>query len=704
MKFIGRHTGNTVFPSPEPGEAVGLNPPPLQWVPEPGSGPYRVTVTGADGETLFDVETERNVFRFPAKLPAGRYRWNVRRGADERGEWAFTVSPDAVEFLPPSAEELLAALPAERPRHIYFPEELASLAAAHPVQLAILERNVTLALEEGFMRYPDFWRAGGRTDYRSALDEVRRFLDRNTAACALLWLFRRDRRAGEYARRALLTVCEWNPAGACSVAGPWGDEVGLSIVRILPAVFDWVYELLSPQERRWAAETLRQHARQVYGLLTEGDYFGEPGNSHSGRLPGYLGELALVLHGEIPEEECRRWLACALDLYGSIFPHYGGRDGGWAEGPFYASSYTKWYLPFFLAVERISGFSFLVKPFFRHVAEFFLHFAAPGMECHPFGDGHWPTESEWPGFQAQNPFGIYAERFGPELARRFSARCDAAIERYELHLLDVIRPEPRAPLPPESRVGTDRSYVSHDAGLASLHTCLACPERDIAVFARASRYGTPSHQHADQGDFALLIGGLAFLAPSGSFGYQFGEPHHRIWTQQTVAANCFLIDGEGQQKNSPGATGWMETELEREDVSRIVMHLEEAYPMLERCTRTLIFNHRTGALTVTDEIRAAKPVAPDWRLHSYAAPEPDGTGFRIVRPAGILRFEVRGPGEAVYSAGNRYCYPNGAAEETVPCREREPQWHMNWRFAPAKEFVIEAVFHSDCNQRRKEEC
>ena len=96
MKFIGRHTGNTVFPSPEPGEAVGLNPPPLQWVPEPGSGPYRVTVTGADGGTLFDVETERNVFRFPAKLPAGRYRWNVRRGADERGEWAFTVSRVAV--------------------------------------------------------------------------------------------------------------------------------------------------------------------------------------------------------------------------------------------------------------------------------------------------------------------------------------------------------------------------------------------------------------------------------------------------------------------------------------------------------------------------------------------------------------------------------------------------------------------------------
>ena len=499
--------------------------------------------------------------------------------------------------------------------------------------------------------------------------------------------------AGEFARRALLAVCEWNPAGPCSVSGEWGDEIGLSIVRTLPAVFDWVYELLSAKERNWAAATLRQHARQVYELLTNGNYAGNAGRSHSGRLPAYLGELALVLHGMIPEEECERYLAYALDLYGSIFPHYGGRDGGWAEGVFYASSYTKWYLPFFFAVERLSGFSFFAKPFYRHVAEFFLHFAVPGMKCHPFGDGHWDTRTEWPGFQAQNPFGVYADRFGPELARNFSRRCDEAIDHYELHLLDVIVPPPRAKLRELPRIGSDRSYVSPDTGLASLHTDLAHPERDIAVYARASRYGTPSHQHADQGDFAILAGGRGLIVPSGSFGYQFGEPHHRVWTQQTVSANCVLIDGNGQKKESAEATARMEPELEKGEVSRLKLHLEPAYPMLRRYLRTLEFNHETGVLTVTDEIEADHPVVVDWRLHSNLPPKREGEAFRIVDGGCSVRFVVAGPEEADYTVGDRYSYPNGTGGEIVPGRERARQFHMNWRFAPHRKLAVRAEFH-----------
>ena len=693
-KLAQKREGCTVFPAPEPEECVALNPPSLQWVPEPGAASYRVTVRDDSGRLVAERECSVNFLRFSAPFAPGRYTWNVFACGAERGEWAFVVPEDAELFLPPTARELLDALPRERPRHIYFPEDLAPLAAAYGRQLDRLERNRAIAFADGIMRYPDFWRPeGGRIDYRSALDEVRRFLDRDTVACALLWLFRRDREAGEFARRALLAVCEWNPAGPCSVSGEWGDEIGLSIVRTLPAVFDWVYELLSAKERNWAAATLRQHARQVYELLTNGNYAGNAGRSHSGRLPAYLGELALVLHGMIPEEECERYLAYALDLYGSIFPHYGGRDGGWAEGVFYASSYTKWYLPFFFAVERLSGFSFFAKPFYRHVAEFFLHFAVPGMKCHPFGDGHWDTRTEWPGFQAQNPFGVYADRFGPELARNFSRRCDEAIDHYELHLLDVIVPAPRAKLRELPRIGSDRSYVSLDTGLASLHTDLAHPERDIAVYARASRYGTPSHQHADQGDFAILAGGRGLIVPSGSFGYQFGEPHHRVWTQQTVSANCVLIDGSGQKKESAEATARMEPELERGEVSRLKLHLEPAYPMLRRYLRTLEFNHETGVLTVTDEIEADHPVVVDWRLHSNLPPKREGEAFRIVDGGCSVRFVVAGPEEADYTVGDRYSYPNGTGGEIVPGRERARQFHMNWRFAPHRKLAVRAEFH-----------
>ena len=705
MRLPQQRAACTVFPAPEPGECVLLNPPSLQWVPEPGAECYRVVVRNAAGRIVVERETPVNFLRFSVPFAPGRYSWNVFAGDAERGEWSFLIPENAELFLPPTARALLDALPEERPRHIYFPGDLAPLADACRRQLDRLERNREIAFADGLMRYPDFWKPeGGRIDYRSALDEVRRFLDRDTVACALLWLFRRDREAGEFARRALLTVCEWNPAGPCSVSGEWGDEIGLSIVRTLPAVFDWVYELLSPKERNWVAATLREYARQVYELLVNGNFAGNPGFSHSGRLPAYLGELALVLHGMIPEAECERYLAYALDVYGSIFPHYGGRDGGWAEGVFYASSYTKWFLPFFFAVERLSGFSFFAKPFYRHVAEFFTHFAAPGMESHPFGDGHWDTRGEWPGFQAQNPFGVYAERFGPETAREFSRRCDEAVDHYELHLLDVIVPAPRAKLHELPRVGSDRSYVSLDAGLASLHTDLRHPERDIAVFARASRYGTPSHQHADQGDFAILAGGRGLIIPSGSFGYQFGEEHHRVWTQQTVAANCILVDGCGQKKESAEATGRIEPELENGDVSRLKLHLEPAYPMLTKYLRTLVFNHVTGVLVVTDEIEADHPVSVDWRLHADTAPQREGEEFRIGDARCFVRFAVTGPEEPEFTVGDRYSYPNGSTGEAVPRRERGRQFHLNWRFAPRRELVVRAEFHIFVEEEGRRKC
>ena len=77
---------------------------------------------------------------------------------------------------------------------------------------------------------------------------------------------------------------------------------------------------------------------------------------------------------------------------------FGGPDGGWAEGMFYASSYTKWYLPFFSAVERFSGASYLKRPFYQRLIRYFQHFCPPNWEIHPFGDGYWcrSDDAEWP--------------------------------------------------------------------------------------------------------------------------------------------------------------------------------------------------------------------------------------------------------------------------------------------------------------------
>ena len=254
--------------------------------------------------------------------------------------------------------------------------------------------------------------------YREYFGEYREYCDRDLVACALGHALLGDGKAAQKAKELLLTICSWNPDGPCAVNAPWNDEIGLSNARCLPAVYEMLYDILTEQQRYIVEKTIIAYARQCEERLCRLDFAENPGDSHAGRLPAYLGEAAFVLKGSpyIKEETLIRWLAYALEIYGGIFPFYGTADGGWAEGAFYASSYTKWFLPFFMAAERFADVRFLDRPFYQRLPQFLLHFAEKGRENHPFGDGYWcgSEDAEWRGFFAQNPFRIYGERFGPE--------------------------------------------------------------------------------------------------------------------------------------------------------------------------------------------------------------------------------------------------------------------------------------------------
>ena len=691
MKQLPQKRGPlSAFAAPDPGETVEINPPSLQWVPEPEISDYLVRLETAAGALVLEQKTRFNCLQLRQKLSPGEYRWNVFAEDAQLGWRTFTVPENARDFLVPEAKTVFAALPETHPRHIYLPEDLAQLRAAHQPELTVLRRNIAEALQRPLMEYPDFYHETGRSDYRSILDEVRVFLDRDAVACALGWLFEREEAAGARARDSVLRVCEWNPCGPCSVIGIFrGDEVGLSICRTLPAIIDWTWDLYTEPQRRWIADTMKIHASHVYYLLNDQNFPANPGNSHSGRLSGYLGEMALVFSGIWEPELCEKYLNFALNIYGTLFPHYGGRDGGWAEGPFYGSSYTKWYLPFFFAVERLTGFSFFNKPFYRKLSQFFLHFAPPGQESHPFGDGNWPTQIEWPGFQAQNPFGVYAHRFGPEEARAFSRRLTEEIDVYKLHLLDVIPPV-CGKTDPDAAGPAENSYCSYDTGLLSMRRSVADPEKDVALLARCSRYGSPSHQHADQGNFAVLAGGRALIAPSGTFGYRFGENHHQRWTVQTVAQNCILIDGEGQQKHSAEAVGKILEFSDNGTLCRTVFDLSAAYPMLQEYRRTLIFHRDTLQIEVADELSADHDVSVDFRLHSYAMPEETASGVRLYRAPGTAWVNVSG---GAFRWTDRYRYPDDGGTEAAPNGNRPmvTQYHLNWNFPPARQHRITAA-------------
>ena len=670
-----------LFPEPEDGERLELTPPPLYWLQVEGVSEYRVVVETSAGETVVDQTVARNVLILRQTLPSGTYRWNIYAGERQRGWYTFEIAPDALEHIVPTADEVLSRVPGTHPRHVYYPQDIAPIVARYGPELEVLKRNIRSAVAQGMPPRPRFHRTDGEyrdhPRYREAFGDYRDYVDRNLVACALGHLFLNDPQAADDARTAFLNIIDWNPEGPCAVDGPWGDEIGLSNTRCLFAVYDWTFDIYTDDQHRYIQTTLAQYARQILRLLKRRNFFNNPGDNHSGRIPAYLGEAALVLHGYVDPEETRTWLQYALDVYGSFFPHFGGRDGGWAQGTFYGSSYVKWYLPFFFAVERHTGFSFLDRPFYQKVSHFFMHFSPPGWETHPFCDGYWclPEDDEWPGFFAQDPYGVYAERYGPDVARQYYARTPHP-ELFKLHLLDIFR-APFQPQKPDAAGPAAQSRAFRDAGFVSIHSQIENPKQDTAVLVRASKFGAVSHMHADQGSFAVISRGKGLITPSGYFGRGAGTNHHREWTHQTRAHNCILVNGEGQPARSMYTTGKIECLNDDGACAWTSLDLSEAYPQLQAYKRRIFF-FRPDLILVYDTLKAETDVVCAWCAHTLSPPQKEGDRIVVRRDPAALDIRLFSAGPLSFNWTDQFSVdPNAGVPEHLH-RHQPTQYHLTW--------------------------
>lgn len=667
-----------LFPSPEPDAIVPETPPTLCWLSD-GKHTYTVTLWDEQGDVVWQGCTDKAAIVPDTVLAPGKYTWDVECEGESRGVQSFTVPENAVVFERPTVDEILAGIPNGHPRHLFTKEEIPGILETHQKEINVLRRNIELAYEDGLPEAPKYHWDDSATPYREYFGRYRDFCDRDLVALALGYSLLGDEKAGEAGRALLLTICDWNTEGPCSLCGPFtGDEIGLSNARCLPSVYDMLYPILSERERKFVAGVVMAYARQCERLLTRLDYIANPGSSHAGRQPAYLGEAALVLwdSGVVSKDECRRWLTYATDVYGGIFPYYGTSDGGWAEGVFYASSYTKWYLPFFSAVERYSGKSYLSRPFYRNLVRFFVHFADPLRENHPFCDGYWchPTDPEWPGFFAQDPLGIYARRFGSALAKKRQVETPEP-EVFLLHLLDRF-----LPVPEESVVDAqpeDDLVVFPEAGFAAMHTDLAHNDRDFACLIHATKFASGSHRHADQGSFALFYGKTALISPSGYFGREYGTAHHMQWTNATKAHNCVLINGEGQGVRDYTAAGHIVGWGKKHGIQWVETDLSEAYPKLKSYTRT--FRLFSRMLIVEDRIDADEPVTVEYLLHTLSKPTTDGITAIVERDGARLRMTPMLGGLTDCTITDEYDTPLNEGVPEPYRLEMPEQYHIRWQ-------------------------
>lgn len=680
-------TQNFQFPSE--GEVVYENPPTFIWIPVDDAKLYTLTIF--DGDEVFEkIETE-HCYSNPSKLlSAKEYSWTVETDTGLlREKMSFSVSEDAIHFERPTADEVFDAYPNERPSYIFSKHDIPALLNERTDALEAIRRNVEIAIPRPLPQMPTYHHRPYSYEFKLYFSEHRLYCDRDLIACALLYALTGDEKAGKKGVELLLKICDFNPQGPCSVDGWWDDETGISNIRCLPPAFDMLYPLLSDRLRGYVASIIAIYASQCENKLKKINYEQNPSNSHAGRVPAYLGGAALVLKGTgvVPDETLKRWLDYALDIYCGIFPYYGGNDGSWAEGIFYATSYCKWFLPFFSAVERYSGKSLFNRPFYHRYTNFLIHFCDRRYENFPFCDGYWetPLSKEWPGFFAQNPFTVYADKFGPSLAKK---RCKeySKWDIYYLHLLDLFLPALKVE---EQTLATKSENVAFfpDGGFIAMHTDLES-DNDICVMARASRFSHDSHRHKDQGSFALFCSGVSLISPSGYYGIGYGTNHHMNWTNSTKAHNTILIDGNGQEKVPPLDAVGRFIEVDKENKA-CVMDLSSAYPNIDKWHRTLRLSD--GYLTVNDKIEAQNEVEITYCLHTLSQPVANGNSVKVERK-GVKMSIIPDEHLSLFEISDRFDVDVNDGQPKEFHVETQPQYHIYYKTKKSKSHSFEVKY------------
>lgn len=628
--------------APHDGEVSATNPPAFIWLPHAGVASWlmqystdaafeaanTVSVTGRDMTVFVPTET----------LAPGDWHWRYGYEHDGVAVWSrtrsFTVPEDATLFPFPDMADVLARIPETRPRAYFSPADVAAIRAnadgAYDWLIGPVVRAAERVLEEDapLFEEPKPWEAYGDEWANVYNDNWRRMrpYTRGMEICARAYLFTGDARFAEEAKRRLLHFMTWDVDGPSSVY--WPTELGMDIAEHAPRSFDWIYDTLDEEERAMCLEVLGKRIRQVNEMHRGRPFEARPFSSHPGRMIGFAVEGSLILAHAI--EDAADWLEYTLQVLWSVYPAWGGHEGGWHEGISYWGSYMRRMTQVVAELDRL-GIPLKDKPFFRNTGDFGLYAAYPNRPTRAFGDGY--------------EYGVGAS-YG-HLMHVFASLYDDPYYMWYAEQLETVPSGPGAltvwnpALTGRAPVGLPQSKAFFDVGWVAMHSDMAAPDENILFLMQASPYGAISHNHANQNAFVVEAYGEA-LAISSGYYQTYADPHHREWVWHTKAHNCILVNGEGQDIRSAASRGHLVAHAEHGDWAYALGDATEAYGgRLEKALRHVVFIRPNIIVIVDDLATAGDPATFQWLLHAKREMALDEDAQRVTLAQGDAEMRVQ---------------------------------------------------------------
>ncbi|MEW6356221.1 MAG: DUF4962 domain-containing protein [Planctomycetota bacterium] len=664
---------NQIGYRPADGSRTSVNPPAFVWVPDPNIQSYIVQYAPEGRFDAPDCVTVRSVTMnqwIPrTTLKPGKWAW--RYGYEGDGDIivgktrSFEIPEDAVAYPRPVVEDVMKRIPKDHPRVYLFGDRLKKVRAERETTYkplvdeivrgaeGVLKKNEPLFPEPKFLPKDD---AQERSKaYLQSFKDMRPYTG-NMQTCALAYLVTGERKYGEEAKKRLLHYSTWDVEGPTSVRN--NDEAAMDIMMIGPRVYDWLHDMMSPAERKQASDMLRKRFNQMHQLHRRRPFQSNPYESHAGRMIGFMTEGCVIFAHEF--EEVPEILDYYFDILWSVYPAWGGDDGGWAEGVGYWGGYMSRMTDYIYVLNDI-GVPFKDKPFIQNTGYFGLYCAPPFSKVHPYGDGHEGPVNKGYGHMLyalstlfRNPyFRWYADVMdsGPGAGYRGFAAFDPTLAA-----------KPPTDLP--------QSRCFPHIGWVAMHSNLADPKNEVFLMLKSSPYGAISHSHACQNAFILNAFGEP-LAISSGYYQRYGCPHHDGWTRETKAHCAITVDGQGQKKRDITCNGFIKDFFDSDKFSYACGDATAAYEgRLEKFERHIIFA-RPHYFVIFDDLCSAKESDYQWRLHALHEMSCDEEAAVVTIREGDarLRVEFLEPTGMKFSQTDKFDVP--------PEKPDSPnQWHF----------------------------
>lgn len=626
MQFPKTRPQATNYIRPRNNETLTISPPGFCWwrAAERGACEYRLVVTH-NGSPHYTSPLTPDPLHIPdVVFPEGHYTWHIEAVTNNTIQatsdpLSFTISENAVHQPWTDPATLLKKVPKEHPRIFFLASQLddvrTTLTTTRAEAFQALKKEADIGLTLDLIPEPDYDQiedpSERRLAYHACFQDTRKVHDQGMRSMALMYLLTGEKKYGNHAKALILDATNWDVEGISSIMAPYGDEVGLGLLRAGAEVYDWLYDLFTDEERIKVATMVGARADQMIRQLEKSDYTYKPEGSHNGRLPGFLLEHAIAL---AEDPRAVGWAEYALKIIGTNFPHWAGSDGGWAQGVPYGMAYNTRDANVFHAWQVATNHSVWLKPFYQGLPWFFYYCVSPIGEIMPFGDTeHAPVRPS----QARTFMQFHGLRLQDLRLRKWADQVNktddqaSEISPYPGILLpdDLGTTQPTAPLPNDK--------VFRGIGWAALHSNIENPKDDFMVMFRSSPYGGVSHGHASQNDFAIMKGGRALICAGGERFPQHGTPFHNEYAQQSISHNCILVNGQGAINRDGNRGGEIADFFTQDAYGYVCGDAQNAYGDLMTKNRRHLLLIRPSILILIDDLETPEPANFQWLLHAF---------------------------------------------------------------------------------------